>query len=162
MRIGLLADTHDATDRTRRALELLKARGADVLVHAGDLTSGKLIPLLDGWTVWLVEGNGDWAETIVAAIKEHDVDVRYDDEHALQLDGRRIGVLHGEYDGRLDAMIRNQRFDLVVHGHTHRFRDEQIGATRVVNPGAVYRSPSPSVGLYDLDEDELERLELPK
>lgn len=160
MRIGLISDTHDAADRTRRALELLEARGAEVLVHAGDLTSGKLVPLFDGWEVYLVEGNGDWPEAIEAAIEENDVDVRYAETHAIELGGTRLGVLHGAYDGRLATAIERGGFDVVVHGHTHAFRDEEVGATRVINPGAVFRTPSPSVGVLDVSTGTLERIGL--
>jgi predicted phosphodiesterase len=30
-------------------------------------------------------------------------------------------------------------FDVVIHGHSHRFRDELIGRTRFINPGTPTR-----------------------
>lgn len=160
MRIGLLADTHDATEPTAEALSRLEDAGAEVLLHAGDLITDRTIPLYEGWTVWMAQGNGDWPERIEQAIAEHEVDVRYASEHALELDGARVGLIHGAYDGQLERMIADGGHDLVVHGHTHRFRDERIGGTRVVNPGAVWRAQRPSVCLYETRKDTLERFSL--
>lgn len=160
MRVGLLADTHDAREATRRALARLEDRGAEVLLHAGDLISGRMLELLDGWRVWLARGNGDWVASIEAALSEREVDVRYADSHRLDLDGTAVALVHGERDGRLEALVADDDLDLVVHGHTHAFRDERVDGTRVVNPGAVWRARPPSVCVYDTDGDELERLPL--
>lgn len=160
MRLGFIADTHDARERFLAALEILEDRGAEALLHAGDLTSHRMLDLLDGWRVWLARGNGDWSEQIQAAIEATDSEVHYAEQHAIERDGTSIGLVHGEYDGHLEAMIRQGGYDLVVHGHSHEFRDERIGSVRVVNPGALHRTPTPSVCVYDTDHDELERIEV--
>lgn len=160
MQIGLVSDTHDAREPLRRALEILEDRGAEILLHGGDLTSHRMLDLLDGWRVWLARGNGDWSEQIYATIEATDADVSYADQHAIEQDGTSIGLIHGEYDGRLRAMITEGDFDLVVHGHSHEFRDERVGSVRVVNPGALHRTRAPSVCVYDTERDELQRIEL--
>ena len=49
---------------------------------------------------------------------------------------RRVGMIHN-----LDA--RRQRwagdFDVLIHAHTHWWRDEQVGRTRFINPGTATR-----------------------
>lgn len=160
MLVGLIADTHDAREPTIDALERLDEAGAELLLHAGDLITGRTVPLLDGWTTWLARGNADWPESIEEAIDEHACEIRYATRHEIELEGARIGLVHGEYDGVLEGMIAEGTYDVVVHGHTHRFRDERVEGTRVINPGAVWRTRSPSVCLYDTVADELERIEL--
>lgn len=160
MRLGLIADTHDNRDRTRKALAELEAAGAEMLLHAGDLNTARLVPMLEGWRVWLAQGNVDHPTRIQQAIDEHGVDVTYGVRHEVEADGVRFGVIHGDDEGRLEGMINAGAFDLVVHGHTHRFRDKRVGGTRVVNPGAVHRASPPSVCVYDTEEAELDRLVL--
>jgi putative phosphoesterase len=158
MRLGLLSDTHDNASRTKQALALLDERDAQVLVHAGDLNTEKLVSLLDGWQVWLARGNVDHTSRIRSAIEEHDGRVEYGVRHEIDAAGTRVGVIHGDDEGRLQGMISAGVFDVVVHGHTHEFRDERAGSTRVINPGAVHRAATPSVCLYDAAADELERI----
>jgi predicted phosphodiesterase len=43
LRIGILSDTHDQVARTGRAVAALVARGAEALVHCGDLTGPDLV-----------------------------------------------------------------------------------------------------------------------
>lgn len=160
MRIGLISDTHDNRSRTEQALARLAEREPELLLHAGDLASGAMVPLFDGWRVLLAQGNVDRVRSIRGAIEEHGVEIAYDVKHELDAGAARIGVIHGDDAGRLEGMVNSGAFDLVVHGHTHTFRDERLGATRVVNPGAVHRASPPSVCLYDAAEDALERIEL--
>ncbi len=158
MLLGLISDTHDNGSRTRRALELLEDHDPHRLLHAGDLSTGEMVPLFEGWRVHLAQGNVDRAKDIQQAIEAQGARIAYSDSHALEVDGCRIGVVHGDDGARLEGMINSGAFDLIVHGHTHTFRDQTVGSTRVVNPGAVHRSSAPSVCLYDTQVDELTRL----
>jgi uncharacterized protein len=45
MRIGILSDTHDRLQWTARAVELLRAEGAEALFHCGDLTGPEVVAL---------------------------------------------------------------------------------------------------------------------
>lgn len=171
MRIALIADTHDNEDRTRAALELLADRGVEALLHMGDLTSPWMVDLLCGEVaaalgtdveVWAVRGNIDRDARGIekAAAARDDVAFHFDVVHDLELGGSRIGMAHGDDATRVESMIHSGAFDLVCHGHTHAFRDERVGETRVVNPGAVHRAPTPSVCVYETADDRLERIEI--
>ena len=48
----------------------------------------------------------------------------------------RVGMLHN-LDARRQAWAGE--FDVVIHGHTHRWRDEAVGRTRFINPGTATR-----------------------
>lgn len=161
MRVGLISDTHDNHDRTRTALELIDQREPALLVHAGDLVSGSTVPFFEGYRVYLARGNVDKVGSIEAAIEERGLDITYGVKHDVHAGDAMIGVIHGDDERRLEGMINSGAYDLVVHGHTHTFRDEQVGATRVVNPGAVHRAKTPSVAVWDSETGELERVELP-
>lgn len=159
MRLGLISDTHDNEARTRVALEVFARKDVDAILHMGDLSTRAMLPLLDGWTVWIAEGNTDEdPAAIVAAARLVGGDIAYADVHELEFDGLRVGVIHGDDEARLQGMIASGAFGLVCHGHTHRFRDERLGPTRVINPGAVHRSAEPSVCTVDTGTKALERL----
>jgi predicted phosphodiesterase len=67
--------------------------------------------------------------------------------------GVKIGVTHGHLLGRLDKLTRSRGHAFVFTGHTHRQRDEIVGKTRVINPGALggARHEARSVCIVDLD-----------
>lgn len=157
MRIGLISDTHDNLARTRQAISVLRRAQIEVLLHAGDLTSGALVPFFETWPTWAAQGNVDDVALIEETIARRKSPLQYAEAHEVTLDGVRFGLLHGDDTARLEGMVNSGAFDLVVHGHTHRFRDEEIGATRLVNPGAVHRTPVPSVCVYDTETRLLER-----
>ena len=48
----------------------------------------------------------------------------------------RVGMVHA-----LDRQPRGwtDAFDVVIHGHSHRWRDEVVGKTRFINPGTATR-----------------------
>jgi len=47
-----------------------------------------------------------------------------------------LALLHGDNIPQLTHLIHSGDYDYVIHGHTHQLRDELIGHTRVINPGA--------------------------
>ncbi|MER3401421.1 MAG: hypothetical protein C4313_09950 [Thermoflexus sp.] len=162
MRIGILSDTHDHAENTRRALEILRREGVERLVHCGDVTSPEMIALFQGWDVLFVRGNLDRLEVLEPAIVALGRQPFLGDEITTTLAGRRIAVLHGDDAERLEQRIRSGEFDYVFHGHTHRRRDERFGRTRVINPGALggVRPQSRSFCILDLETDELRFIEV--
>jgi putative phosphoesterase len=168
MKIGLLSDTHGNVERTHSACQRLKDAGAAALVHAGDIGPEPVlytmmevfdfsrVPL---YAVW---GNMErWSNELTAfplldGVTLKEVSLTFD------ADGYKVAVTHGDVSGELKKLIAAQEFDLVVTGHTHVASDRREGRTRIINPGAVHRSTSPSVALLDSSNERLEMLYLPK
>jgi putative phosphoesterase len=138
MIIAILSDTHDNRSSIRKALELARGRGAEEILHCGDLTSAAAVPLFRGWTLQYVDGNmdRDGAE-IRAAVDRLGTGSSCGTELHIERDGVRIALLHGNRADRLAEAVQSGKYDFVFYGHTHRRRDERIGRTRVVNPGAL-------------------------
>jgi len=138
MLLAILSDTHDNRHAIRRALDLARGRGAAEILHCGDMTSSAAVELFRGWTLQYVYGNTDRDKAeIRAAVDRLGTGSSCGEELRLERDGVRIALLHGNRADRLSAAVRSGDFDFVLHGHTHRRRDEQSGRTRVVNPGAL-------------------------
>jgi putative phosphoesterase len=163
MRIGLISDSHDDTKALKAALRRLRREGAERLIHCGDMTSVGTARLLEGWPLIYVEGNMDREadlvrQTLLDLDPANEVGVTYQGE----IGPARIAVTHGHLEAEVDRLLAAEVYDYLLLGHTHRRRDERIGRTRVINPGALggLQFESRSFGVLDLQTGTLERFEL--
>jgi len=156
MLVGVLADSHDNLPKLRAAVELLRDRGAEHVIHAGDLVAPFAVKVLVGCGIPLtaVFGNNDGEKE---GIRKLSKDV-HDAPHTFELDGRRIVLAHDlskvPDKARADA-------DVVVFGHTHRVTVEE-GPPLLLNPGECcgWVEGRATVALLDLDGLEVSILEV--
>jgi uncharacterized protein len=130
--IAVIADTH--LPRGARRIPdacIERLRGADLILHAGDLTTPSVLEELEriGPPVVAVHGNVD-AEELRRRLPEQTV---------VAADGTRIAMVHdaGPAKGRLRRMRR--RFpdaDALVFGHSHIPLHEQEDGFQIFNPGS--------------------------
>jgi uncharacterized protein len=169
MRVGLLSDSHGQALVTRRAVELLCRHEPDCLIHLGDIMSSEVIdallqPALDGpgvLPVHVVMGNCDFKPASLTRYAR-DLGVMVDDPVGrLECDGREVVFLHGHDGAALTAALQD-RPAYLCHGHTHQRRDDRIGPTRLINPGALHRAAVYSAAVLDTQADSLQFLEIPR
>ncbi len=155
MLLGLLSDTHNATAATQAALAIFRREGVTRLLHCGDITSGDIVLLFAGWEVTFALGNMDKQPADLAAAARQIGCAPPRLSVDLVVDGFPIALLHG-HDG-LEQAIRSGAYRYVIHGHTHLRRDERLGGTRVINPGALggLRREPRSVAVLDVAADLL-------
>ena len=162
MRLGILSDTHDQLARTRRAVELLRAKGADVLVHCGDLTGPELVAACAVLPCYFVYGNND-ADNVPAlrrAMAEAGaVCLGWGGE--VTLAGKRVAVVHGHLHTDVRRLLA-ARPDYLLSGHSHIPGDRRDGPTRRINPGALDRADELTVALLDLEMDDVQFLIVPR
>ena len=79
----------------------------------------------------------------------------------VEVGGRLIGITHGDREDVFEGLLLAEP-DYVFHGHTHRRRDERVGPTRIINPGALggIRHEARSICVLDLATDQLEVVDL--
>ncbi len=131
MRILLLSDTHNDTNRIDAVLEQCDA--VDMIIHCGDVQRdfeylGYVAP--PHLSMLAVAGNNEW----------------YAEEpyfRAVELCGLRFYITHGYlehvkagYEGLL-RKAREHQCQVVLFGHTHKRADENIDGIRLINPGAL-------------------------
>ncbi|MPZ81994.1 MAG: YfcE family phosphodiesterase [Actinophytocola sp.] len=154
MRVVVLADTHAprrwTTCPPRVADEL---RGADVILHAGDVCVPSVLDELAGFApVHAVAGNNDGPDVLAWGAPE---------TLDLDLAGLRVAMIHdsGPKDGRTARMRRLfPEADLVVFGHSHIPLDETGHGVRIFNPGSPTdrrRQPHGTVGVLEIAGGEL-------
>lgn len=157
MLLGLLSDTHDNLPAIEAALRLFRERGVTQLLHAGDLTRPETLTAFGKWPVVLAQGNNDLGVGPAA----QRAGIPYG-EWRGSIGGRQIAVVHGHERRGLEEAVRSGQFELVVTGHSHRVREEWVGGTLVVNPGALYRAARYTCAVYETATEAVELLEVPK
>jgi uncharacterized protein len=146
LQIAVISDTH--LPRGRRRLPegcVARLKAADVIVHAGDLSTLAVLRELERYgPLVAVHGNVDDAE-VRAALPE---------TAAMQADGATIAVVHdaGPAKGRL-ARLRRQfpEADAVIYGHSHLpLREQAPDGFQIFNPGSPTerrRAPNHTMGM---------------
>ena len=141
MLIGVLSDSHGHADTTARAVAALADEGAQMLLHLGDIGTEEVIDELVGRNARIVFGNCDWE---LAALSHYAEQVGVQVDHpmgTLEVDGRRIAFTHGHIVSLMSDAL-DEGVDYLFHGHTHEIRDDRVGDTRMINPGARTTRPT--------------------
>ncbi|MES2792396.1 MAG: metallophosphoesterase family protein [Planctomycetota bacterium] len=155
MLLGILSDTHNESARTQRAIEVLRAAGACVLIHCGDLSSAPIVSACSALPFYFVLGNHD-ADNVPelknAAIEFGAICLGWGG--VVELAGKKIGVVHGHLTTDLKQVLAEQP-DYLLSGHAHFPVDTMQGTVRRINPGALFRAEAFTVALLNLKSDEL-------
>lgn len=161
-RLGILSDTHGNAPRARRAVELLVAAGATRIIHLGDIGSEGVLDHLAGLDATVVFGNCDDARSLRRYADLLGISVAHPAAVIEVKNGdrpMRVGITHGHLVDEIDRLFRAE-VDILLHGHTHVARDERIGPTRVMNPGALHRAERYTAMLLDLRTGDAEWIEV--
>jgi len=146
VRLAIISDTH--MPRRNRALPTAcveQLRGADAILHAGDLMELSVLSELEalGPPVHAVRGNVDSAE----------LQARLPLSRVVDAAGARIAMIHdaGPATGRLERMRRRfPEVEAVVFGHSHIPLHEERDGFAIFNPGSPTerrRSPQHTMGI---------------
>lgn len=162
MKIAILSDTHNNHGNAQISRKLITEAAVEAVIHCGDFIDSSMVDHWGEFKLYCVYGNGDFPAEIKERVTWFREDNRCGESLELNLDGKQIFVTHGHRAVGLAKAIESQQCDYVFHGHTHRFKDEKAGRTRVINPGALggKKVESRSFVILDLEKDEIERVEL--
>lgn len=161
MLIGLLSDSHGRAAVTARAVALLREHGAEMLIHLGDIETESVLDELAGHPARIVFGNCDWD---LAGLTRHAEFLGLTVDAPLgwmEVEGRRIAYTHGDREHLMRQAVE-EGADYLLHGHSHRIRDERIGPVRVINPGALFRAARYTAAVLDPAADTLRIIEVPR
>ena len=162
MKIGIISDTHDNLRNLEAALKVLEAEGVTTILHCGDVCGPEIIRALAGFDVQIAQGNMDRHLGLAEAVEETLGCGRLAWLHESTPDGYLVATTHGDNREVLGNLISSGKYAYVFHGHTHRRRDQMVGRTRVINPGALggVRRQSRSFCILDLAMGEIRFVEL--
>lgn len=122
MIVGVISDTHGLL--RPEAIELL--RGAEHIIHAGDIGAPEIVPALEKIApVTAIRGNIDrqsWAQ-------------RFAETEVVELGGMHIYVIHDV--NALDLNPKAAGFAAVISGHSHQPKQETKDGVLYFNPGSA-------------------------
>jgi len=163
--IGLISDTHDNLPMVDRAVRKLNEENVELVLHAGDYVAGFVIPRFGQLKARLIGvfGNNDGDHELLKKMFGENKRLELRGNFAeITADALRIALLHGGDTELLGALISQESFDVVVHGHTHAAEIHRKGRTLVVNPGEVcgYLTGMSTLALFDTVKREARIVEL--
>ncbi len=144
MKICILSDSHDSRSLLATAVTDAKQRGAEVVVHCGDVVAPTTLRCLPpiGLPVHVIHGNnvGDLVAMHYVMSKYPDIIHYHGMDARLEIAGKRIFLVHYPHYAR--AMALTGDYDLVCCGHDHEVMMKQVdnikgGQTTLLNPGTV-------------------------
>ncbi|MCQ2028094.1 metallophosphoesterase family protein [Stutzerimonas zhaodongensis] len=142
MRIGIISDTHGLL----RPEALAALQGCERLIHAGDIGKPQVLEALEELaTLDAIRGNvdsGDWAAAIPETLD-------------LRIGGLRVYVTHDVKTMEIDPVAEG--IDVVISGHSHQPKIEQVNDVLYLNPGSAgrrrFKLPI-SLALLDIEDGQ--------
>lgn len=160
--IAILSDTHEHIRMITKAVAVIKDRSPSLVIHCGDIISPPVLERFAGLPLKMVFGNNDGERS---GLKKKCHELAFDeiqDTLEFSYTDKAFFVNHGTNPSTIDAAIARQEYDYVLHGHTHLMRNEVIGRTRVINPGALFAAHPFSIAFLNPLQDAVEFVELPE
>jgi len=146
--IGVLSDTHlIAPDPWFREKARQCFADADMILHAGDLTSLSVLEIFAGKTVHAVHGNmcGPKTRQTLPASK------------IIEVGRFGLALVHGAgYMPNIEDRLYDAfaPIDCIVYGHTHRPVCHRYGPTLMMNPGSF--TATATYGIIKVDKQSME------
>ena len=161
MLVGVVSDTHNNLKNINKIISLFNQRQLDLVIHTGDITNANSLDKFSNLKCKLygVYGNNDRNESgLKEVISKYNFKI-LEPPHEISINGRKIVIFH-EPDLINRFISTNKDIDLVLHGHTHRFRKEKVGQTLIFNPGesAGFFKGKNAIGIINLNDLSTERI----
>ena len=161
MQIGVVSDTHNNLKNIDRIISLFNEENIDLVIHTGDVTNAISMEKFSRLKCKLigVYGNNDRNEKGLKEVAFKYNFLFQEPPNSINLRNRNIAIFH-EPDLISSYLKEHKDIDLVLHGHTHRYREEFIGGTLCFNPGesAGLMKGKNAIGLIDLSNLNVRRI----
>ena len=154
MIIGVTGDTHNNLKNIKTICSIFNENKANLVLHTGDISLPKSLLAFNelDCPLIVVLGNNDIEERkgLEKVSKKFNCQI-FCEPHFIQIEDKRFCLLH--HPDLIDnEMISNN--DLILHGHTHRYKLQKIDKCIIYNPGecAGFMKGKNQIGLIDTKE----------
>ena len=135
LKFGLTGDTHNNLKNIAEICRIFNSLRLDFVIHTGDISLPKSLEAFRSLQVPLkgVFGNNDVGDKkdLLKVCEKYNFDFSEFQEIKISKENF-IYVIHDPDDIKEDFYKKG---NIIVHGHTHRFRDEIVKETHIFNPG---------------------------
>ncbi len=155
MLIGIVGDTHNNLKNISKICNIFNSENVNLVFHTGDISLPKSLMAFKDLKCKLIAvfGNNDIGEKDGLKKISRQLNFNINDEpYNLDIENTRICLLHHP-ELISDSLI--DQSDIILHGHTHRYRNEIIRNTLIFNPGecAGFMPNKNQVGIIDLSNN---------
>lgn len=163
MLLAVMSDTHDHIWNLRKALDIIRDRNAQAIVHCGDFVAPFMLKELNQIHVPVhgVFGNNDGDQYLLTrmSLAESSNVHLYGLMGELTLEDFKIAFSH--YRVVADGLAAGGQYDLVCFGHSHKALLHRREKTDLLNPGEVMgKDGSPGFYLVDTADRTYEAVSL--
>ena len=158
MLVGLVSNTSGRADSMAAAAAALRDRGADLLVHCGDVGGRHVLDELAKVESVFIWGDRDTDRMGLLRHARLLNLVCFGVLGELDLDGKRAVVVHGDDKKLVKRLVDEQQYDYLLCGHDVEGEDKKVGRTRIINPGSLHGSAARSAALIITTSDEVKFL----
>jgi len=152
MRLAIISDTHDNLATLDKFLAFIRENPVKYVIHCGDIAEGETLKRLAdnfdgpplpgarlarmGGKILVAFGNMDYRDSVERVVKKMpDKITLFNDFGQAELGGLKIGFCHHKETAL--AILKNQKFDFIFYGHTHKPWLETIDNCQLANPGTL-------------------------
>ncbi|HEY8667964.1 MAG TPA: YfcE family phosphodiesterase [Tepidisphaeraceae bacterium] len=162
MVVGVVSNTEGRLEAMEAAAQTLRALGVEWIIHCGDVGGRHVLDAfrnadVDAAFVW---GDQDRDRMGLLRYAQKEQIQCFGVLADLEIDGKRIAVVHGDDKKVLKRLLDEQQYDFIFHGHGHASEDKMVGRTRLVHPGSLYGAPKRTAGVVDLSTNDVKLLEI--
>ena len=158
LKFGLTGDTHNNLKNIERICRIFNSISLDFVIHTGDISLPKSLEAFKVLKAPLrgVFGNNDKGDKkdLVEICKKYNFD--FSEYQKIKISKENyVYVIHDPEDIKEDFYKKG---NIIVHGHTHRFRDEIVKDTHIFNPGecAGFMKGMNKVGIVNVEIPKME------
>ena len=158
MKIGVTGDTHNNLKNIEKICSIFNSLDVSLVIHTGDITLPKSLEIFHNLSCPLVGvfGNNDQGdkESLINVSNKYGFDIQ-EGPKILELADKKIFIVHDPLE------IKEYFFDeadIILHGHTHRYRNEIINKTHIFNPGecAGILKGKNNIGVVNLQDIQMQ------
>ncbi len=161
MLVGVVSDTHNNLKNIDQIISLFNKEEVDLVIHTGDITNTVALERFAKLNCEFigVYGNNDRCELGLEEVAKKNKFIIKEPPLLCHIGNKKIVIFH-EPDSIGEYIQENLDVDIIVHGHTHRFRHEIIDGTILFNPGesAGILKGKNAVGLIELENLDIKRI----
>ena len=161
MFVGVVSDTHNNIKNIKKIIDLFNEAKVELVIHTGDISKAETLKIFSSLNCPLkgVFGNNDRIEEGLEKVCKENNFLFQEPPLSLTLKNKKIAIFH-EPELISDYVQKHQDIDLILHGHTHRYKEEIIVKTIYFNPGesAGSMEGKSALGIVNLDNLEIRRI----